>query len=83
MTKKITLLAVLLMLSLTSFDLMANKYAVHFTDKNNSPYSINYPEEFLSPRSIARRARFGIAVNTQDLPVNPSYVQQVDRKSVV
>lgn len=77
MTKKITLLAVLLMLSLTSFDLMANKYAVYFTDKNNSPYSINYPEEFLSQRSIARRARFGIAVNTQDLPVNPSYVQQV------
>ncbi|MCL2246911.1 MAG: S8 family serine peptidase, partial [Lentimicrobiaceae bacterium] len=62
---------------LLSGNLFAQKYAVYFTDKINSPYSVNNPEEFLSQRSIDRRARHGINVSLQDLPVNPHYVQQV------
>ena len=62
---------------LFSMNLSAQKYAVYFTDKNNSPYSVNSPEEFLSERALDRRARHGIEVTTQDLPVNPQYVQQV------
>ncbi|MDD3152947.1 MAG: serine protease, partial [Bacteroidales bacterium] len=55
----------------------AQKYAVYFTDKNDSPYSVNNPEEFLSARSIARRTKFDIETTIQDLPVNPQYVQQI------
>ena len=53
------------------------QYAVYFKDKNNSPYSVSRPLEFLSQRALDRRALRGIAVNETDLPVNPSYVNNV------
>jgi len=62
---------------LLSTNLSAQKYAVYFKDKDNSPYSIDNPEAFLSQRSLDRRARHGIEITAQDLPVNPQYVQQV------
>lgn len=52
-------------------------YRLTLTDKNNSPYSINNPSEYLSERAIAKRARFNIAITEQDLPVNPQYIQQI------
>lgn len=57
--------------------LTITKYWIRFTDKNNSPYSISNPEVYLSPRAIDRRARFNIAVDWYDLPVNPQYVDSV------
>ena len=54
-----------------------DKYWVQFTDKNNTPYSINKPEEFLSERSIQRRQDYGISIDQYDIPVNPSYLQAV------
>jgi len=59
------------------------RYWVAFTDKNSSPYSISNPQQFLSQRAINRRALHGYAVNTQDLPVNPSYVSQVGATGAV
>ena len=52
-------------------------YRLTLSDKNNSPYSIDNPSEYLSPRALEKRARFNIAITEQDLPVNPQYVQQV------
>ena len=52
-------------------------FYVQFTDKNNSPYSLSRPSEFLSERAIARRAAFGLNCDSTDLPVNPSYLQQI------
>jgi len=54
-----------------------NKYYVQFTDKDNSPYSINNPEEFLTQRAINRRAAQGIPIVENDIPVNTSYLQGV------
>lgn len=54
-----------------------NIYWVQFTDKNNSPYSIDNPEEFLSPRALQRRANQGIDIDEYDIPVNPQYLQAV------
>ena len=54
-----------------------DKYWVQFTDKNNTPYSINKPEEFLSERAIQRRQDYGIAIDQYDIPVNPSYISAV------
>ncbi len=54
------------------------KYWIKFTDKNNSTYSVANPSAFLSARSIARRTNHGIAINTSDLPVNQTYVNQVN-----
>lgn len=52
-----------------------DRYMVLFTDKNNSPFSISNPQQFLSQRAIDRRNNHGIAVTQSDLPVNPAYVQ--------
>jgi subtilisin family serine protease len=54
-----------------------NKYFVKFTDKNNSPYSIDNPSEYLSQRAIDRRQNQGIPITVSDLPVNPSYLEGV------
>lgn len=53
------------------------KYVVFFKDKANSPYRLNEPEKFLSLRSIERRKRTGIPLDSTDLPVNPSYIRGV------
>lgn len=50
---------------------------VRFTDKSGTPYSIDQPEAFLSPRAIQRREAHGIPIDDLDLPVDPSYIDQV------
>ncbi|MDR3651486.1 MAG: S8 family serine peptidase [Paludibacter sp.] len=52
-------------------------FYVQFKDKNNTPYSLSNPADFLSARSIARRTAFGISCDSTDLPVNLSYLQQI------
>lgn len=54
-----------------------NCYRIHLSDKNDSPYSIDEPTAFLSPRAIDNRARFGIEITEEDLPVNPDYIEQI------
>lgn len=53
------------------------KYWVAFTDKKGTPYSIDKPEAYLSPRAIELRNAHSIAIDERDLPVNPDYVRQV------
>lgn len=53
------------------------KYRIEFADKNNNPYSIEKPEEFLSQRAIQRRIRQNIAIFESDLPVNPHYTDSL------
>ena len=50
---------------------------VGFTDKNDTPYSLSFPEEFLSERSIERRENQNIPIDSLDLPPNQYYIQQV------
>ena len=52
-------------------------YWVQFTDKEGSPYSIDNPEAYLSPRALQRRANLNITIDEYDLPVNPQYLQAV------
>ena len=54
-----------------------NIYWVQFTDKANSPYSIDNPEAYLSQRALQRRANQGIGIDEYDIPVNPQYLQAV------
>ncbi len=51
-----------------------NRYMVFFTDKNDSEFSIEMPEMFLSEKSIQRREKQGISITESDLPVNRSYI---------
>ncbi|HRI21866.1 MAG TPA: hypothetical protein PLA68_12975, partial [Panacibacter sp.] len=59
------------------------KYIVQFTDKANSPYHLNNPQQYLSQRAVDRRIRYSIGVDSTDLPVNPSYIQQVVAQGAV
>lgn len=54
-----------------------SKYWVYLTDKNNTPFSTNHPEEFLTQKSIDRRTRQGLTINETDLPVDPVYIDSV------
>ena len=77
--KKFTFLFSLLFIGLFAFGQVApDKYYIQFTDKNNSPYSIGSPNEFLTQRSLDRRAKYEIEITEQDLPVNPSYLSGVE-----
>lgn len=60
--------------------LSAQTYAVYFTDKSGTPYTLGRPSDFLSQRSLDRRARLGIGLTEEDLPVTPSYIEQVAEK---
>lgn len=55
--------------------IVLKKYLIEFSDKNNSPYSIQNPTEFLSERAIARRKRQNISISSSDFPVNPDYLE--------
>lgn len=60
-----------------------DKYYVQFTDKDNSPYSLNNPSEYLSDRAIERREAQGIPIDMKDIPVNPQYIQGVEEAGAV
>jgi serine protease AprX len=76
--KKFLTLGLLVQLSLIiSGQVAPDKYWVRFTDKNNSPFSVDNPQQFLSQKAIDRRNAQGILIVWNDLPVNPAYVQAV------
>lgn len=54
-----------------------SKYIIRFKDKNNSPYMLSNPSQYLSPKSTQRRINQNILIDSTDLPVNPSYIQAV------
>ena len=77
MRRLLLLMTLLITVVTTQSQIAPDKYWVQFTDKNNTPYSIDRPEEFLSERSIQRREKYGIALDEKDIPVNPSYIEAV------
>lgn len=76
--KRLSLLFMALVVSaISQAQIATNIYWVQFTDKANSPYSIDNPEAYLSQRALDRRARLGIEIDEYDIPVNPQYLQAV------
>lgn len=62
--------------------LALGKYLVRFTDKENNPYCVCRPWEFLSARALARREKSGIPVLEEDLPVNPFFLDSLRAQNV-
>lgn len=74
---------VLLVSLLTMWSILVlgqDRYVVFFSDKNQVEFSLDEPTAFLSERSIERRAKQGIQITAQDLPVDINYVTQVEEK---
>lgn len=59
------------------------KYWVRFKDKNGSPYSVSNPSAFLSNKAMTRRANQGIQVDMTDIPVNQTYINQVNATGAI
>ncbi|HEV7621645.1 MAG TPA: hypothetical protein VGO09_07930, partial [Flavisolibacter sp.] len=53
------------------------RYIIHLKDKGNNPYSLANPVPYLSQKSIDRRLRYNIAIDSTDLPVTPAYVDSI------
>lgn len=74
------LILIFLLIATGTSDFLAQTntmFWVSFTDKNGSPFSISNPSQFLSSRAIARRTKQSIPISTDDIPVNATYLQQV------
>ena len=78
--KKRGLIGFLLLCVLSVHAGKSYKYRVQLTDKAETTYSINSPEDFLSARSLMRRVRQGLAVDSTDLPVCASYISHLEKQ---
>lgn len=56
------------------------KRLIYFTDKKDSPYSLQQPLQYLSQKALDRRQRQSISLKERDLPVNPAYVNGLKSK---
>ena len=54
-----------------------SRFLVEFKDKNGTPGSLADPARYLSQRSLDRRLRYSLKVDSTDLPVSALYLQQV------
>lgn len=50
------------------------RYFISFTNKANTNFSIDIPEEYLSEKTITKRLKFSLPIDSNDLPVNKQYV---------
>ena len=56
-------------------------YRYTLKDKQGSPYSIEHPGRWLSHKSVERRKRQGLSVDSTDLPVSNKYLRQIEKTS--
>lgn len=73
---------ILLLLSVAAFITMGasgqfSRYVVKLKNKGNGPYTFASPLAYLSQRAIDRRTKYGIAIDSTDLPVTPTYIAQI------
>ncbi|WP_439183643.1 S8 family serine peptidase [Carboxylicivirga taeanensis] len=80
MLKRVPALALLLLCLIQTH--AQDGYFVSFTDKNGSPYAIDKPESFLSPRAIQRRIRQNIPLVENDLPVSTVYTDSLIKAGI-
>jgi serine protease AprX len=76
--KLVLVLSILCSVFSESYAQFPAKFWVKFKNKTGSPYTIGNPSAFLSARSVARRTNQGIAIDMTDIPVNQTYINQVN-----
>jgi serine protease AprX len=77
---KLTIVCIWLLLQIAVLFSETNaqiRKVIFLKDKNQTAYSLSKPLEYLSPRAIDRRARYNIAIDSSDLPVNPAYINTI------
>lgn len=54
-----------------------SKYRIEFMNKNENPFTLDNPTEFLSQKALERRSKQNIPVTLNDLPVTPAYIDSL------
>lgn len=78
--RRIFVLAVMLSVALTS--IAGDRYFVSFKDKAGTKASFSEPATFLSARSILRRQRQHLEIDSLDLPVSAQYISQLTQSGI-
>lgn len=60
-----------------------SRYIIRLKNKTGTPFSINNPAQFLTQRSVNRRIRYNIPVDTTDLPIPPRYLDSIRNAGAV
>ncbi len=53
------------------------RYIIRLKDKGSNPFSLSNPIQYLTQRSIDRRTRYAIAIDSTDLPITPRYIDSI------
>lgn len=53
------------------------RYIIKLKDKGTNPYSLSNPSQYLTARAIQRRTKYGIAIDSTDLPITPRYIDSI------
>ncbi len=77
MKKSLPLFCFILLLFGFTSHAQFSKYIIRFKDKAGTPFTINNPSQYLSARSIQRRVRQNISIDSTDLPITPRYIDSV------
>ncbi|HEX3165194.1 MAG TPA: S8 family serine peptidase, partial [Chitinophagaceae bacterium] len=75
--KKLIVVLIGSCLLFTGLHAQFTRYIVKFKNKGGNPFSLSTPLTYLSQRALDRRTRYGIAIDSTDLPVTPAYVTQI------
>ena len=75
--KKLIVVLIGSCLLFTEIHAQLTRYVVKLKNKGGNPFSLSTPSSFLSQRALDRRTRYGIAIDSTDLPVTPSFVTQI------
>ena len=76
--KKLIVVLIGSCLLFTEIQAQFTRYVVKLKNKGGNPFSLSAPTAYLSQRAIDRRTSYGIAIDSTDLPVTPSYITQID-----
>lgn len=58
------------------------QYRIYLKDKKHNGYSLEKPKEFLSEKSLERRQRQGLKLDSTDLPVSHYYIKKLQEQGL-
>ena len=61
----------------------AFRYFISFANKANTEYSIDIPAQYLSVRTLAKRQKYGISIDSTDLPVSSIYIDHLKSEGFI
>ena len=61
----------------------AFRYFISFNNKASTDYSINTPEQYLSLKTIAKRQKYDMPIDSADLPISAQYLNVLNLEGFV